>query len=167
MCQSRNGCDKAQPSSCSTSLPICLQLSQLLGRTAGKRRTELLRLFPGIWESLEEFSSKKSHFGHLCFGVCSRCFWKAEQGVGIFQHDGAAARSLRRGSARPALPSPALVFPFFHHSASPRPWGSSGCVCSSGGDPNSCTWPCCTERSQEGRLGKPPGNIQNPLGYPE
>lgn len=77
--------------------------------------TEPFKLFPGIWESLTGFSSKISHFGHLYFGICSQCFWKAEDGVGIFQHDGAAAWSPAEGKRPPSssLPVSGSGFPLF------------------------------------------------------
>lgn len=113
------------------------------------KRTELFKLFPGIWKSLEGFSLERSHLGRLYFGICSQCFWKAEDGVGIFQHDGAAAQSSVEGKLPPSssLPASGSGFPLFFSIILPLP-GPGG---SSGGDPNSCTWPWCTERSQARR----------------
>lgn len=137
--RARNGLDNAQPSS-STSIPSCLQLSQLLGSS--------LRLGKA-WRGL----TQKYHFGHLYFGVCRQCFRKAEVGVGIFQHDGAAAPSPAGGERPPSssLPVSGPGFPLFPSFCLSQAWGSSGCVCvcSSGDDPNSCT-----ERSQAREAGK-------------
>uniref|UniRef100_A0A8C5T967 RING-type domain-containing protein n=1 Tax=Malurus cyaneus samueli TaxID=2593467 RepID=A0A8C5T967_9PASS len=97
--------------------------------------------------------------GNLCRAGKSLQGWEISAGLGNVCRAGKCVQAL------PALPSLALAlaFPFFHHSASPRLGGSSGCVCSSRNDPNSCTW--CTDRdSRLGRLGKPPRNIQKSPG---
>lgn len=151
-------------------LQLCSQLSAALpafgeDQASVGKRTELFKLFPEIWKSLEGFSSKKNLIlGYLYFGICRQCFWKAEERVGIFQQDGAAAWSPVEGKLppSPSLPASASGFPLF----------PSLCLCQALGEPRMCdpqgvtpkaaSGPAALRDPRPGRPGKPPRNIQNP-----